>query len=378
MELLQNTALQQQEAFACEDCSSSAMKQAIAKWFSLYYGTYTQSGQDHCLRLPYTVVRKLVRAVFAEYGAVSDQEAAAAVAQALPAAEAMELALIGGECYLKPVYQGRWLWRVVPRLSILIFARDQEGEPTDVGMVERSRLGRQYFTLLERRRLDAKGCLSIQNRLFRSASPGSLGREVALKAHPDYATLPQNYTYPISLGSVGLVRLKMPMTNCVDGSPEGVSVYAAALPLIEAVAENEHQLRGEFRKGQSRLVVSRDMLDRGQLADELFVALDESPDAVGITVFAPELRHRAYLERQQAYLRAIENVIGLKRGLLSEVEAADRTATEITSSEGEYMTTVLELRRAWEQAARKAVALCAALEQRAAGEVSFLWGDGIL
>lgn len=378
MEVLQDMGAFYQEAFGAEDCSSSAMKRAVDKWFALYYGTESSAGLDHCLRLPYTVVRKLLRGVFAEYAAKGGDSRTQAVLDALPYGEAMELALIGGECYLKPVYQGRWQWRTVPRGSILVFARDHHGEPIDVGLTEKSALGRQHFTLLERRSLDEKGLLTVTNRLFRSGSAQSLGREVPLKLHPAYAGLPQRYVYPVALGSVGLVRVKTPMLNCVDGSREGVSVYAAAVELMEAIAENEAQLKGEFRKGQSRLVVSRDLLDRGQLNDDLFVALDESPDAVGITIFSPELRQRAYLERQQAYLRAVENVIGLKRGLLSEVEAVDRTATEITSSEGEYMTTLMELRRMWEQAASRAVGLCAALEQIRAGEVSFQWGDGVL
>lgn len=378
LEVLQDTGGFYQEAFGAADCGSSAMKKAIAQWFALYYGTDRTPGRDHGLRLPYTVVRKLVRGIFAEYAPRSGDSRTQAILQSLPAREAMELALIGGECYLKPVFQGTWQWRTVPRGSILVFDRDFTGMPTDVGLTEKSRLGRQHFTLLERRTLDAQGQLTVTNRLFRSASDAQLGREVRLKAHPAYENLPERYVCPLELGSVGLVRLRMPMANCVDGSPEGVSVYAAAVPLLDAIAENEFQLKGEFRKGQSRLVVSRDLLDRGQLADDLFVALDEAPEQVGITVFAPELRQRAYLERQQAYLRMMENIIGLKRGLLSEVEAADRTATEITSSEGEYMTTLLELRRAWDQAAREAVALWAAMEQTSPGSVDIQWGDGIV
>jgi hypothetical protein len=168
------------------------------------------------------------------------------------------------------------------------------------------------------------------------------------------------------------------MTNCIDGSNEGVSVYAPAASLISALEENERQLDGEFRNGQSRLVVSRDLLDRGQLKSDLFVALDEDPSFVGVTVFSPQLREQSYLNRQQAYLRAVENIIGLKRGLLSQVEAVDRTATEITSSEGEYMSTVMELQRMWEAVAAKAMALTAAISGTACGAYTVTWGDGIV
>ena len=363
MELLQDINHGYQEAFGVEDISSPAMKRAILRWMQLYYGG------DDPLQLSYTIVRKLIRAIFAEYRSQCPQ---------LPHREAMELALIGGESYLKPVPGEPFRWRAVSRGNILIFGRDLWGEPRDVGLMEKTLLGRHFYTLLERRTLGADGSLTVTNRLFRSGSRSQLGREVSLKSHPAYEGLPASYTYPQSLGGVGLIRVKMPMTNCVDGSREGVSIYAPAEKLLDAIRENEQQLRSEFRNGASRLVVSRDMLSSGQLKDEIFVALDESPDAVGITVFAPQLREESYLNRQQAYLRGVENIIGLKRGLLSQVEAADRTATEITSSEGEYMTAILELRSVWEDAAKNAMALESALTGEEPKNPNISWGDGVL
>ena len=362
MELLQDINHGYQEAFGADDVSSPAMKRSILRWLQLYYGG------DGVLQLPYTIVRKLTRAIFAEYESDLD----------LPHREAMELALIGGESYLKPVPGQNFRWRAVSRGNILIFGRDLWGDPRDVGLTEKTLLGRYYYTLLERRTLGSDGLLTVTNRLFRSGSRGQLGREVSLKSHPAYANLPQRYTYPQSLGGVGLVRVKMPMTNCVDGSKEGVSVYAPAAALMDAIAENESQLQKEFRNGASRLVVSRDMLSGGQLKDEVFVALDEAPEAVGITVFSPELREQSYLNRQQAYLRAVENIIGLKRGLLSQVEAVDRTATEITSSEGEYMSAIAELRSVWEDAAEAACILQARLTGEEPEPPEIHWGDGIL
>ena len=365
MELLQDNGHMYQDAFGAEDVASPAMRRAILKWFALYYGK-----GDGLLQLPYTIVRKLSRAVFAEY------EPDAAL-EGLPAREAMELAMIGGECFIKPVAGDTLQWRCVSRGNILVFGRDLWGQPTDVGLIQKTREGRHCYTVLERRQLGANGDLHITNRLFRASNPGQTGREVPLRSWAQTARLPEKTVIP-GMGSIGLARVKMPMTNCVDGSRDGVSVYAPAVELMEAIAENEAQMMGEFRKGQSRLVVSRDMLDRGQLRDELFVALDESPDTVGITVFAPQLREQSYLARQQAYLRLVENVIGLKRGLLSQAEAADRTATEITSSEGEYMTTIRELRRSWEEAAVEALQIGAVLTGSQVIKPEFHWGDGVV
>lgn len=359
MELLQDCGGLYAGAFGAPDCSSPKMKRGILSWLGLYYG------QDQKLRIPYTIVRKLISAVFAEYEAPG--------LAMLPEREAMELALICGESFLKPIPGG---WMPISRGSILVFSRDIWGEPTDVGLMEKRVIGRRTFTLLERRTLSPDGTLTIVNRLFRSQGSG-LGREVPLRSVPAYRELPGRFVYPQSMDSVGLVRLKLPMTNCVDGSREGVSIYAPAVGLIQALEENERQLDGEFRNGQSRLVVSRDLLDAGQLKDTVFVALDESPETVGITVFSPQLRQKSYLERQQAYLHSVENIIGLRRGLLAQVEEIDRTATEITCSEGDYLATLGELRRVWQLAANKA----SRLQEKLTGQgfdTRIAWGDGVL
>lgn len=359
MELLQDSGGLFAEAFGASDGSSPKMKRGILEWLRLYYGA------DQRLQIPYTIVRKLTSGIFCEYDAPG--------LSGLPEREAMELALICGESFLKPVPGG---WKPISRGSILVFSRDMWGEPTDVGLMEKTTLGRHKFTLLERRTLSPDGTLTITNRLYRSQGSG-LGREVSLRSHPAYRELPGKFVYPQGMDSVGLVRLKMPMTNCIDGSSEGVSIYAPAASLIGALEENESQLDGEFRNGRSRLVVSRDLLDAGQLKDTVFVALDESPENVGITVFSPELRQKSYLERQQAYLRGVENIIGLRRGLLSQVEEVDRTATEITCSEGDYMATLNGLRQVWEQAVQKA----SKLQQQLTGEgfdTTISWGDGVL
>lgn len=355
-----------QAAFGAEDISSPAMKRAVGSWFDHYYD------RNSLMQLPYTIVRKLVCGMFAEYGA------SGSVLKSLPERTAMELALIGGECYLKPVMlEGQWHWRAIPRGSILVFARDWHGQPTDVGLMEKTRKGRFYYTLLERRKLDSAGYLTVTNRLFRSGDRGQLGREVKLSEQPMYKDLPARYTYPMVLDGVGLVRLKMPMANCIDGSREGVSIYAAALPLMAAIEENEKQLQEEFRNGKSRLVVSRDMLRDGQLKDSLFVGLDESPENVGITQFAPELRTQSFLERQQSYLKLLENVIGLKRGILSQVEAVDRTATEVTSSEGEYKCLLVDLQKCFEEVALECAALAGKLDGNPE-DVQLSWGDGVV
>ena len=214
-----------------------------------------------------------------------------------------------------------------------------------------------------------------------------------LTALPQYADFAEKYTFQKPVGSVGIAWLKTPIANCVDGSQGSVSVYAAAVGLIENINRNEAQINGEFERGKSRIIASADMLEfddsgkRKKLSADVFTAVDEAPDEVGITIFSPAFREQSYLARKTEYLRNVENVIGLKRGLLSEVEAAERTATEVTSSEGDYNLTIIEFQQMWETAIRGAVRLCGTLGQmyRVPGahdvdddSIVVDWGDGVL
>ena len=372
-------------AFGAADITSQAMKKAIADWYDLYYRTSCGENSDPCQRIAYTVVGKLVRSVFGEYAVSAQSDFGRQLAAELSKVkeQAMQLALVGGECYLKPCPdQAGFSFTLVDRANVLIFGRDATGAPTDMGFVEKSQHGGRFFTLLERRRLDPAGRLIIENTLFRSRTGETLGERVSLKTHPAYAALPERYIFTQKLG-LGLARLKLPMLNCVDGSADGVSVYAAAAGLIRNLDENEAQLVGEFQRGRSRLVVSRDMLRDGQLQDSLFVGLDEDPERVGITVFNPTLREGSFHARKQEYLRSIESVLGLKRGMLSDANLTERTATEISASSGEFNLTVISLQQVWQGAMEAAMAICVGLARefgRPWDTTAFTvdWGNGTL
>ena len=376
-----------QQSFGAWDKTSALMQKAIKEWFALYYQQSEDKSSNPCQRIAYTLVSKLTRGVFAEYSLTAKDPALTKMLRGLDAVrrEAVQLALVGGECYLKPCpYPGGVDFQVIPRDNVLVFGRDNRGMPTDMGMAERTVRGQYYYTLLERRRVDDKGLLTISNRLYKSLNDQIIGQEVSLSENPLYADLAAEYTYPVPLEGLGLVTVKTPMVNCVDGSADGVSVYAAAVGLIHAIDKNEAQLMGEFDRGQSRLIVSADMLSGKELTDDLFVGLQDDPENVGIQIFSPQLREQSFLARKQEYLRNVESVIGLKRGLLSDANVEERTATEIASSSAEYSLTIMDFQRMWASAAQQAARLCAGLArlyklgQVTDTEIFIDWGNGVL
>ena len=170
----------------------------------------------------------------------------------------------------------------------------------------------------------------------------------------------------LPLSGLGLIHLKTPLLNTVDGSADSVAIYAPAAKLIQRINRNEKLLDQEFELGRLRIMVPEDLMRRrsngvGRLEDDVFTSLAEDPDEQKITTFSPQLRESSYLARKTEYLRNIESLIGFKRGILSDVEMAERTATEITSSDGDYNLTITDLQEVWERAVRDAVQLCSEL-----------------
>lgn len=394
--LLNNKIYSFEQAYpGARDCTTSAMQKAIADWFALYFDNQVTDLEDPCQRIPYTIVSKLSRACFAEYKVVSDDSFAAAVLVALEKVrkKAMQLALIGGEAWIKPVpEEDCFSFSVMRRDMVAVLGRKGNGEASALGSVEITQRGGRFYTLLERRSLDESGQLVIENRLFCSSDGQSIGTPVSLSALPEYASLLPSAVIG-QVGGLGVVSLRLPVENCVDGSADAVSAYAAAAGLIHNINRNERQLSREFENGESRVFASADLLTKKKngtmvLPPGLFVGLDDDPDSTGVTIFSPTLRQESFLARKREYLRNVESLIGLKRGILGEVEAAQRTATEVTSSQGDYSLTVQDLQQMWEKALREMILLCGRLGKlyRISGAheldpnqaAAVDWGNGVL
>ena len=286
------------------------------------------------------------------------------------------------------------MFSTIERRNILVLGRDEAGAITSIGTAEKTTVGKLFYTLLERRTVIA-GYLTIESKLYRSDTDSVLGTEVPLTELDKYAALESVNTLPQPVWSLGLVPVSTPLENCVDGSPDCVSVYAPAAGLIHSINVNEAQINGEFERGESRIICSGDMMavdengNRKVMKDHVFTAVDEDPAVIGVTIFSPAFREQSFLARKSEYLRNVETLIGLKRGILSEVEAVERTSTEITSSAGDYNLTIIDFQQMWGNAVREAVRVCGILGKMykipgaddsidTENDVAVSWGNGIL
>lgn len=386
-----NVKIEFQENFHVKDITTSAMADAIQDWYNLYYEIDTPEGEDGCQRLPVAVVNKIQKAVFSEYEAESKNEFVQSILDQIDKKKkkSMQQALIGGSCFIKPiVYTDPISFVVIPRINCVISGRDAEDEVIDIGTTEQAEENGYYYTLMERRYMSDTGKLVIETKLFQSEEKERLGNQVPLTTLERYADIEPEIE--ISVDNIGLVELRCPVENCVDGSDDAVSVYAAATSLIHNINLNEAQINGEFERGMSRIIASADYLKSTNghraLVDDVFTGVDDDPENVGIQIFSPAFREQSYLARKNEYLRNIETLIGLKRGIISSVEAVERTATEITSSAGDYNLTIIDFQEMWEAGIKQLVKvtseLASAYKVKNANynedDIVINWGNGVL
>lgn len=387
-----------EQAFGAKDITGTEMKNAIIEWFRAYFDDSFSKYEDRGQRLPALIVNKLYKTVFSEYAVTvsgAQEQFLTPVLNRIAKLRkrAVQLALIGGECFIKPViFHDSIDFVLVRRDAFIPFARDSAGKITDIGTTETTVVSGRYYTLLERRTVGSSGTLTVKSQLYQSDTPDFIGVPVPLDTLEKYAGIEPEITLP-GVFNLGMVQLHTPMENTVDGSDSSVSVYAAAMGLIRNINRNERQLCDEFENGVSRIIASSDFLstdDFGNksISDTLFTAVDDNPENVGVTIFNPTLREASYLARKQEYLRNCESLIGLKRGILSEVEAAERTATEITSSEGDYNLTIIDFQECWSDALKELLSTCVRLGQLyhltgsgvfdPENDIVIDWGDGVL
>ena len=381
-----------QQAYQVKDITSEEMKDAIKDCFDLYFSEEDEDTEDDAQRLPVVIVNKIQKTMFAEYEAQyeaeNDDEFADAILDELNAVKqkATQYMLIGGECLLKPIIEEDAItWLPIRRDCFIPLGRNAKGDITSVGTAEFTIMDEYFYTLLEKRSVK-DGKLTIENKLFQSKKSDTLGAEISLKTLAKYEDLEAKIELPIN--NIGLVTMKTPILNDVDGSNDGVAVFEPARKLIRNINRNERQFDDEFDLLQARIVVSADMLKGGtQLQDKVFTGLDDNPEDVGIHPFSPPFREGSYLNRKREYLRNVETLIGLKRGLLADVQEEERTATEITDSKGEYNLTIIDFQAVWTEAVKEACVLAAELGEiyHISGaheidpqKISIDYGDGVL
>lgn len=244
----------------------------------------------------------------------------------------------------------------------------------------------------------------VTNTAYKSTARGGendLGQEISLKSVPGWESI-EPITYIEHATRLMFAYFKMPEANTIDMySPLGVSGFDKAKTLIKDADIQYSTLLWEYEGGSLAIDIDRDALmdtevrnERGEIImvskmghmqRRLYRPVDIGVEGDTYNAFAPALRDNSYIMGLNTILMRIEDVTGLSRGTLSEVDTTEaRTATELRILKQRSYQTNAEIQQSIQICLEDVVyvmnALCDLYEITPAGEyeTSFEWDDSIL
>ena len=244
----------------------------------------------------------------------------------------------------------------------------------------------------------------VTNKAYKSTARGGvddLGQEIPLSSIPEWASI-QPVTEILHANRLMFAYFKMPEANTYDMySPLGVSGFDKAIKLIRDADIQYSTLLWEYEGGSLAIDIDRDALREwyttdehgnqvlksgmGHLQQRLYRPVDIGAEGDTYSQFAPALRDASYIQGLNTILMRIEDVTGLSRGTISEVDVTEaRTATELKILKQRSYQSNAEIQRAIQTCLDDVIyvmnALCDLYDITPEGEyeVSYEWDDSIL
>lgn len=282
-------------------------------------------------------------------------------------------------------------------------AFSSSGDITEAAFIQRKVDKDTVYSRLEHHKLTNHQVV-ITNKAFKSTARGDgadLGQEIPLTTVPEWASI-DSVTTIEDVDRLMFAYFKMPEANTIDiYSPLGVSGFDKAISLIKDADMQYSRLLWEYEGGELAIDIDRDALREfyttdsegnqvlksgmGHLQQRLYRPVELTAEGDTYNQYAPSLRDASYIDGLNTILMHIEDVTGLSRGTLSDVDAAEaRTAYELRILKQRSYQTNAEIQQAIQICLEDLIyvmnALCDLYKITPEGEyeTSFEWDDSIL
>lgn len=277
------------------------------------------------------------------------------------------------------------------------------GDITEAAFIERKVDKDICYSRLEHHKY-SNHTVTVVNMAFRSTARGDgkdLGQQIPLKSVPEWSSIEET-TVIKNVDRLMFAYFKMPEANTIDiYSPLGVSGFDKAIPLIREADKQFSRLLWEYEGGELAIDIDRDALrdtevrnakgevimtsKMGHLQQRLYRPVELTAEGDTYNQYAPVLRDASYISGLNTILMHIEDITGLSRGTLSQIDTAEaRTATELRILKQRSYQTNAEIQKAIQQCLEDLAyvmnVLCELYEITPTGEyeMSFEWDDSIL
>lgn len=284
--------------------------------------------------------------------------------------QTLEKALALGGMIIKPYISGHQIYLDFNyQGDFYPIAFDDDGNIIDVAFFNQFVSGKYIYTKIERQTFSQeKRSLVVENKAFKAEivkagdedKEQDLGHEVALSSISRWSGISEE---PVTISPVDkslFGYFRVPLANNIDiDSPLGISIFSPAIKLIRKADEQFSRLDWEYKGGQLAIDVDPTAVtyEKGYYGTEmrlddvqqrLYRHLDLGTDDT-YQAWAPSLRDSNYIQGLNIYTNKIEDMLGLARGTLSQVESEARTATEIKLLKQRTYITVSAIQDALEQ-----------------------------
>lgn len=262
---------------------------------------------------------------------------------------ALEKALAFGGMIIKPYMSNEQIYLDFNyQGEFYPIAFDDDGNIIDIAFFDQFTSGKYIYTKIERQTFSQmKKIVVIENKAFKAQIRSEdddmeqeLGNEISLSSIERWSGIAEE---PVTVENVEKPLygfFKVPLANNVDlKSPLGISIFEPAKRLIKKADEQFSRLDWEYKGGQLAIDVDPTavtysegyygtMTNLDECQDRLYRKLDLGTDET-YHAWSPALRDANYMAGLNLYTNKIEDMLGLARGSLSQVESDARTATEI-------------------------------------------------
>lgn len=311
--------------------------------------------------------------------------------------EKLEYGCAAGGMLVKPypnVADGHIYFDWTMDWSIYPIAFDDDGNLSDVVIPDTFTEGKTTYTRLERHTVEGNN-VRITQRAFMSNVPDSIGREIPLTRVERWAALtPEAVVTDVDGPLFGWFKVAS-ANNVEANSPMGASVFSKAKKVIKEADKQWSRLLWEFEGSELAVDVdptalrprrdSSGRMETPKLNERLFRQLDiDKGDRDLYEVFSPNIRDVSLVNGLNRILYRVEDLCGLSRGTIADVNQTERTATELKMSKQKSYSTVSENQKALEECLRAVIramdkyATVYGLAPEGEYDVSFDWDDSIL
>lgn len=278
--------------------------------------------------------------------------------------------------------------------SIYPIAFDDDGNLSDVVIPDTFTEGKTTYTRLERHTVEGNN-VRITQRAFMSNVPDSIGREIPLTMVERWAALTPEATVTDADGPLfGWFKVAAANNTDVD-SPMGSAVFSKARDVIREADEQWSRILWEFEGSELAIDVdptalrprkdSSGRMETPHLNERLFRQLDiDKGDRDLYEVFSPNIRDGSLINGLMQILYRVEDLCGLSRGTIADVNQSERTATELKINKQRSYATISDNQKALEDCLRNVIramdkyATVYGLAPEGEYDVSFDWDDSIL